>query len=655
MMGRVVLSNVRQFFSVPCIKTSPDLIKAQFEVMSRQLPLMYSTLLINAWILVSAFWGHAPLWLTLYIPIVFTLACGARLYRWWRSRHSCPSVEKAHAALVQINRLSVVLSVFIVGWALMLYPYGDYGMQSNVVFFMSITGICIVICLMHFRSAAFIVWGVLSTAFFLHFVTSGVPSFVAMAINMPFVSAALLSMVYVQSKYFSNSVNSQKRLEIMSQENLRLANIDSLTGLSNRRAFFSLLEEAVSDAQFRQQRVTVGIVDLDGFKSINDLYGHAVGDKLLIEVGRRLETLVDDGTLVCRLGGDEFALLVEADYDDATLLDLGERLCANLSEQMWVSDVSVQISASVGFAVYPDLADCTRTLYERADYAQYNCKRRNRGNAALFSCEQVTEIEHMQKIEAVLRAANLDAELSTHFQPIMDVASEKPVGFEALARWENPELGMVPPFIFIPLAERTGMIGDLTQILLKKALTAAKRWPETMKLSFNLSNHDIGSQNGVDRIADTIRASGIDPARIVLEITETAVMGDLAQAEAAIKTLKSLGCGIALDDFGTGFSSLSQLHALPLDKIKIDRSFVSDLHEKPASYKIVKSLLTLSKDMGLECVTEGVETESERAVIAKLGGTMIQGYFYSKPLTQSDAEDFLARHLEAEPPLAAIA
>jgi len=631
------------------------LVKAQFEVFTRQVPLMYSTLLINAWILVLVFWDHAPLSLTLYAPLVFTLAAGVRLLGWWRSRHSCPTAQWAYASLVRTNRIALVLSLFLVTWALMLYPHGDQTIQGNIVFFLAITGICVVICVMHLRSAAFIVWTVLSVAFFGHFITSGVPSFVAMAINMPFVSAALLSMVYVQSKHFTNSVNSQQRLETMSRENHRLANIDSLTGLSNRRQFFADLDEAVADSEFRQQRIAVGIIDLDGFKPVNDQYGHAMGDQLLVQVGRRLTALISDDVKVAHLGGDEFALLVEADQQDSDLLALGEAMCASISERFVIGDTSMQISATIGFAVYPDLASCTRTLYERADYALCHCKQTERGQAALFSYEQIAEIEDTQKVEGLLRTADLEAELTVYYQPIVDVTHGNTVTFEALARWHSPTLGLVPPSIFIPISERTGLIGELTHILLRKAIDAALCWPDHIGLSFNLSNHDISSPNGVGHIISIIRDSGIDPRRIDLEITETAVMGDLDQASAAINQLKALGCGIALDDFGTGFSSLTQLHSLPLTKIKIDRSFVSSIEENPASYKIVKSLLALSRDMELSCVIEGVETEAELATVSQLGGRLIQGYYYSQPLQESDVVQFLGEMPEQNVPMAASA
>ncbi len=219
------------------------------------------------------------------------------------------------------------------------------------------------------------------------------------------------------------------------------------------------------------------------------------------------------------------------------------------------------------------------------------------------------------------------------FQPIMNSRSRETVAFEALARWNSPELGAVSPARFIPIAERIGMINKLTAPLLTHALQKALSWPAPIRLSFNLSAHDFATCESVNLIVEIIENSGFDPSRLDLEITETAVMKDIAQVQQAVNQFRQLGCGISLDDFGTGYSSLSQLHALALTKLKIDRSFVTGVHDNPASYKIVKSLVALSMDMSLGCVIEGVETQEELSALETLGCTLVQGYFYSPPIS----------------------
>lgn len=640
-MLKSLIIQASRFLSIPT--NNPELLKAQFKVFSSQIPLMYGILLINAWALTLTFLNTAPLWLSLYIPIAFTVLCGIRLIGWWRARNVTPTAKIAHKALSQTNRISGVIVAALSAWALSLFPYADHYMQGNIAFFIAITGVGVIICLQQLRSTAFIVTIAINVPFVVFFYSTGVPSFIGIAINMMLVSVALLLVVIVQSRYFTESVDAQTMLAAANKENFRLANLDSLTGLNNRRQFFSHLSSLFTRASDNQERLAVGIVDLDGFKPVNDLYGHAVGDSLLIEVGKRLNTLADDKMSIFRLGGDEFALTIIDCVDDEYVLSKGNLICRALRDPFVLADATIQISGSLGFAVYPELANDANELYERADYALYHSKREKRGEAVLFSDKHIVEIEQSTTIEQVLSKADLKEELSVFFQPIVDVHLKKIVAFEALARWNSPVLGNVQPAHFIPVAERAGIVSKLTRVLFQKALATALTWPNDITLSFNLSTHDISSTDGVERIVDIIETSGFAPSRIDLEITETAMMYDFSQAKKAIKTLKALGCGVALDDFGTGFSSLSQLHALPLTKIKIDRSFVSDLDKIPASYKIVKSLLALSRDMELDCVIEGVETQGEMDALGKLDGQLVQGYFYSRPLPEAELGEILSR------------
>jgi diguanylate cyclase (GGDEF)-like protein len=420
-----------------------------------------------------------------------------------------------------------------------------------------------------------------------------------------------------------------------------------LTDLPNRRAFFADLENTVELARRGDARLALGIIDLDGFKPVNDLYGHPFGDKLLIEVGQRLSDLCRaQGVYVARLGGDEFALIISNVESDEAILAFGQSLCDALRTPFQLPEASVQIAGSIGFAVYPQLAQTPVELFERADYALYDGKRGDRrGRATLFSAEHVAAISRDARIEQALKMADLEQELTVFFQPIVDTVNARTVGFEALARWSSPTLGKVPPGQFIPVAERAGIVGKLTRPLLTKALAAAVTWPADLRLSFNLSAYDLSSAENVLAIIGIIEGSGFSASRLDLEITETAFGHDFEQVRKAANMLKYLGCGISLDDFGTGYSSLSRLHALPLTKIKIDRSFVVDLQRNTAGAKIVKSLLALSRDMGLDCIVEGIETEEEMAAVRKLGGMIVQGYFYSPPVAASELDRFFTTEL----------
>ncbi|MFT4099427.1 MAG: EAL domain-containing protein [Burkholderiaceae bacterium] len=452
-------------------------------------------------------------------------------------------------------------------------------------------------------------------------------------------------MININHRDFTRLIEAQVQTEALSNANFQLANLDSLTNLPNRRAFFAELESAVEASTTIGSRLALGVIDLDGFKPVNDLYGHPFGDKLLIEVGERLASLCRrDGIYIARLGGDEFALIVHNVDREDELLRIGAVLCDALRAPFELAEAHVQIAGSIGFAVYPDLAKSPAELFEHADYALFDGKRGDRrGQPTLFSKQHVDAIHLDARIEQALKLADIEAEFEVVFQPIVGVADATTLAFEALARWTSPTLGKVSPGQFIPVAERAGIIGRLTQPLLKKALAAAASWPAEIRLSFNLSAYDLSSPDGMLAIIRIIEGSGLDPSRLDLEITETAFGHDFEQVQKAANMLQRLGCGISLDDFGTGYSSLSRLHALPLTKIKIDRSFVVGLHRNQTSAKIVKSLLALSRDMGLDCVVEGVETEDEMMALRRLGGTMVQGYFYSPPVAETELVRFIGQ------------
>jgi len=641
---------IRAFMSIPA--HNPDLLKAQYQAFSHQIPLMYLTLLVNTWVLVTSFYGHAPLSLTLFCPAAATLAASVRIMIWWRSRKKDATPARAAQALSHTNRTAGLIAIGFTAWSLALYPYGNAYQQGHLAFYMAISVIGCIFCLMHLKPAAFTVAAVVNLAFVLFFGLTANPIFIAISVNVALVTVVLLVIVSIYYRDFTRLIEAKARTEALSNENLHLANLDSLTGLPNRRKFFSVLNEAITAAAASGGAIAAGIIDLDGFKTVNDLHGHAAGDKLLVALSARLMTLEEDHIHISRLGGDEFALIVENYGTEAELLAFGRRVCDLLHLPVCLPEATVRIGGSLGFATYPQMASTAEELFDRADYALYKGKRSQRGQALLFSADHEAAIYRDASIEQALSLADLERELSVVFQPIVDIRSHAPVAFEALARWHSPTLGTVSPDQFIPVAERSGLIGLLTRHLLEKALRHAARWPEGLRLSFNLSAHDLSCAEGVLRLITLIQTSGFDPRRLDLEITETAVMQDFEVASESIRMLKSLGCGISLDDFGTGFASLSQMHALPLTRIKIDRSFIVNIDQTPASYKIVKSLLALCADMGLGCITEGVETQAEARVLQQLGAHAAQGYLYSPPLPASSVAAYLA-DMRAYRPLSA--
>lgn len=430
------------------------------------------------------------------------------------------------------------------------------------------------------------------------------------------------------------AVRDRETAEQLERESRHLAECDALTGLPNRRSFFLALERARVRLRTHGEPFILGLVDLDGFKPVNDTYGHAAGDEMLKTVAKRLCVIGGDSASPARLGGDEFALIAPLPSPGSeAALQLGHSIEADLSRPYELGEYTCKGSGSVGLLICNDPDLTSQQLMERADHALYFAKRALQGKAVLFNAALEAEMSASSQLDKALRRCDHEAEFSLKFQPQYDLVKSKIIGFEALARWDSPELGPVSPDAFIPAAERAGLIRSLTQVLLSKALHEMATWPSDVTLSFNLSAHDLMSPQAMNSVLDTVKASGLSASRIEFEITETAMMSDFNQARRAITQITAAGHAVSLDDFGVGYSSLQYLQQLPVSKLKIDRSFVSQMLEDSSSFKIVRTLLALSQSLDLGCVIEGVETEAQVHILRTLGARHIQGYLIGQPMT----------------------
>jgi len=631
------LGRVRALFALP--SGDPELAISQHAALSHQIPLLYGILMVNA---VALAWTHArtaPRQLTWLVPAMLFLVCAVRGVTWLRSRRRAITGEEALAQLRWTMIAVVPLGISFTVWSLCLYRFGDAYTQCHVAFYMAITVISCIFCLMHLRSAALLLTGIVVPPFTLFFLMSGRPVLIALAINMALVT---IGMVYVLLRYYRDFtdlivsrgelIHRQLETQRLSDENSRLANIDSLTSLPNRRRFFSELETTLKRAQQEGRRCAVALLDLDRFKAVNDVHGHAAGDRLLTQVGARLRRITGENVFVARLGGDEFGAIFTDCAEDDVISQFGADVKSQLRNPCVVGDRLATISCSIGVAIYPQAGSSAEALFERADYALFYGKQHSRGEIVVFSDEHETVIRQSGIIEQAFRAADFDAEMWMAFQPILDIANQRVVAYEALARWTSPELGAVGPDVFIPVAERVRLISQLTTVLLRKALDAARHWPPHVSICFNLSAQDLAAPDTMEAVCAIVAASGVPPQRIEFEVTETALLSDFEQAAAMIDRLHDLGARIALDDFGTGFSSLGYVHRLKLDKIKIDRSFVTDVDRSGISQSIIKSILALCDNLNLTCIVEGVETESQLRALVSLGCKFIQGYLISRPV-----------------------
>jgi diguanylate cyclase (GGDEF)-like protein len=422
-----------------------------------------------------------------------------------------------------------------------------------------------------------------------------------------------------------------------------LALNDVLTGIPNRRALRETLRKTLADADRTGSKIALLMIDLDRFKPVNDRHGHVIGDLVLIEVAQRLSQLLREGELRARFGGDEFVAVVDYRDDDDIAARIGRRLIESLSAPMTFDGVTVQIGASVGIAIYPTDATHDDELLRKADVALYRAKQDGRGRVRPYDPSMDVDIDARAALEEELRAAIEAGEVVPYFQPLVDLGSGAVHGFEVLCRWRHPTRGVLQPADFIPLAEAGGLIDALTTAVLRTACREAQGLPETMTLAVNVAPQQIQDEGLAEKILAVLAETGFPPERLEIELTENALVNDLAAAKRVITLLKGAGIRIALDDFGTGYSSLCYLSELPFDKIKIDRSFIQTLHERQESAKIISAIVGLGKSLGVPTIAEGVETADEVDFLRRIGCSTAQGYYFSEPLLKVPATGPAAR------------
>ncbi len=420
-----------------------------------------------------------------------------------------------------------------------------------------------------------------------------------------------------------------------------MAHHDASTGLPNR----SLLAERIATLCEQSPGKRFGIIwlDLDGFKTVNDTLGHDAGDRLLRELGRRLNAMASTGTLVARTGGDEFAILCAEDAQPEATTDLAAAIMRRLRDPLEIDGTAFRLSASLGLGFYPDDGTTSTDLLKHAVTAMHQAKTRGRGLVVRFDPEMDRAMRERGRIEQDLRRALRERTLELWFQPRFDLHASRISGFEALARWRHPERGFIPPSEFIPIAEQCGLIADLGMQVLETACVFAADMPDG-RMAVNLSPVQFLSNNLADVIADVVAKTGLAPDRLELEVTEGVLIGDEAQALATLASLHERGLHLALDDFGTGYASLSYLRRFPFDRIKIDQSFVRAQEHDATTRAIVESVLTMARRLRLEVTAEGVETEQQLRLLLDQGCPEVQGYFLGRPMPARDAMAFYKNH-----------
>jgi diguanylate cyclase (GGDEF)-like protein len=432
----------------------------------------------------------------------------------------------------------------------------------------------------------------------------------------------------------------------------RDATTDDLTDLPNRRLFMRTADEAIASARARGDQLALLIIDLDQFKELNDALGHRAGDELLRQIGPRLEALVRSTDMLARLGGDEFGLLLGPGSNREAVLRAADRIAYALRRPFKIHGLQLNAAASIGIALYPSDGDDAQRLLQHADVAMYSAKAM--GNSHEFYAGD--DDEHSRdalELASELSDAIADGQLELRFQPIAEARDGAVVGMEALVRWAHPTRGLLAPDTFIPLAEQSGQMRDLTRWIIDAALERARAWHDEghdLRLSVNVSIPDLLDVDFPSEVTAALTKHAVDPSALILEVTETSIMTDRVRISDVLGRLGEIGVGLSLDDFGTGYSSLLHLKTLPVSEVKVDRVFVGGMQTDATDREIVRSTIQLARNLGLEAVAEGVEDEETWAAVRDLGCSLIQGYHLARPMTGDELGAFLSGYEPHPPP-----
>lgn len=613
--------------------------QAYAENLSHRLPLIYVVTMVNIVTLMVTFRQSAPATLAFWLPLPMLAALLARASYWLPINVRSRSLPLLKRDIDRLPTLGSAVSLAQISWALALYTYADQPQQSLIHYVTAVTCFTGILGLSHSPQTAIrmALIGMLpsSVVFLLHdhpnrIAIVGVQTAVSILLVLITVTYHRDFVFLEQSRQLAG--RRKKQFANLALKHRSLAMHDPLTGAFNRRRFQELLGEALNGPP--STRPWLAILDLNGFKLINDTHGHPVGDHILMTVSDRIAAsrgVVSSG----RMGGDEFAVLLSGSLSLREAKSELEALTESIAEPIAWNQLRLSAKSSIG--AYKCVGESISECFERADSALYRAKAGETGCISVFTEDDEIGLLERREIAKAFTSADFKSQLKLVYQPIVDVDTGRVVTLEALVRWSRDGDTLLPPAEFIRLAEATGRIGELTDHVLATALDECPAWNWGCRLAINLSAHDILRDDTSDRIGKIIEQSSAPNSGIILEITETALLSDYRKAAANLTALRTIGLQIALDDFGTGQSSLSHVHNLPIDCLKVDQSFARDLVESERSRAIVGTILSLSRHLGLQCTIEGIESPTQQAVARSIGVRQMQGYHFGRPVDAATA------------------
>lgn len=628
----------------------------QLRAISQNVPALYGMICIAVLALGLSFRGVVPDWQSIGVPVVMIMISLFRLVRWNRIRKKTPNPNAVRRALLQQEVVMVAMYLLMGLWVWSLLPYCDREAKTSLAFFCTFTGAVATLCALSRPRVVAVSLGLTLLICVILFVGEN-------SRNYPYIGAQVTAAYFVfilasrsyksrlvHSVLLHNRLNAENRRSAeLAEKNQSMALSDILTGLPNRRKFFQEVDShcgaccSTSNPCAVEEMPVVGIVDLDGFKPINDVFGHAAGDAVLVETARRLNRVLGHSAVVARLGGDEFAYILPVEVSQEEAAQAARRIIDAMAEPFRLpNNETSRVSASVGYSSRAFPVNSARDLMEQADFALFRAKEHKIGHAIEFSVSHAESQVREAVVLQALKKADLEKELELVFQPIVNSTDGEIKKVEALARWTSPDLGSVAPMEFVSVAEKAGMTQKLTRVVMRKALDQLRAWPELPSMSVNLSAQDVISRETSDAlVAMLLEEPESVRNRLIIEVTESSLLNDLEEARYNLLKFRFLGLKIALDDFGTGYSSLRYLQELEFDIVKIDRSFGSAITTKAHGLGLVATIQHLCRSLGIECIIEGIETREQLEVARSAGCRLVQGYLYTAPLEAGELKAYL--------------
>ena len=624
-------------------ETERAVVEERYWSLRRQVPIIYLLGIVNLSAMEKAATGILSIGLNL--PTFVAFCALVRLWQWF-GQAAHPGHELMVRRLRQTVWFAAAVCVAVCGRCLYLLNTGDAASHMAVLLFGGLTGIGIAFGLTALPSAARIPLILIIVPISIAALFSNEPHFAGAAFGLVAVAVLTMRLLAAHGRHFTDVVTSrsliereQRKVEDAHREAMAAATTDFLTGLTNRRAFVAAVDGASSE-QSGERGFAVAILDLDRFKTVNDTYGHGVGDQLLQEVGHRLLKAVGGHGLVARLGGDEFGILLKDVRQPRLAHEIGSRILGIVNGPVMIEGRRFVISACCGLVVSRTRDDKSPSrLMADADLALYQAKESPGAAVAVFDLRMEAPQRRRSRIEGALQSPGIHDGLSVMFQPIFDLFSGEVIAREALARWTDPELGPVSPSEFVPIAERLNLIDEINRHLMAIAFAAARDWPDAIKLSFNLSAIQLCSEGTAKAVLGALRKAGLGPDRLQVEVTETALLADFERAGANLAELRRAGATIVLDDFGAGYASIGYLRELQFDQIKLDGGLVTAAQHSADGKRLLRAVIGLCDALGVSSIAEHVESEELLRLVMELGCTAGQGFWLKRPTRAEDLPD----------------